>query len=428
MSGDGRTARVPVRTCVIVGAGLAGATAAATLREEGFTGRIVLVGAEPHLPYERPPLSKAYLVGQASFEDAFVHPVEFYDTRDIELRLGTPATGLDLDAHTVIVGGERVRYDRLLLATGSSARRLPPADRSGATVAYLRTIEDSDRIRAGLRPGRRIVIVGGGWIGLEVAAAARTAGCDVVVVEPLTEPLLRVLGPTVGHLFADLHRSHGVELRTSTSVAEIRSRPATGPVADGIPAVVHLDDGTAVQADLLVVGIGATTNTELADAAGLKLDDGVVADEHLRTSDPDVFVAGDLANALHPRLGRRLRVEHWDNAKAQGATAARNMLGADEVHDRLPYFFTDQYDLGMEYVGHVGAEGYEELVLRGDPGAGAFTAFWITGGRVAAAMHANDWDSTEALRRIVSADTVDLTRLRDPGVPLGEVVESPTVP
>jgi 3-phenylpropionate/trans-cinnamate dioxygenase ferredoxin reductase component len=418
--------RPGIGSCVIVGAGLAGATAAATLREEGFDGRVVLVGAEPHLPYERPPLSKAYLAGQASFEDAFVYPVEFYDTRDIELRLGAAATGLDAGGHTVIAAGERIGYDRLLLATGSSARRLPPADRSGATVAYLRTVEDSARIKAGLRPGRRVVVVGGGWIGLEVAAAARTAGCDVVVVEPLAEPLLRVLGPTVGHLFADLHRGHGVEVRTSTAVTGIRSRPTTGSVADGIPAVVHLDDGTAVQADLLVVGIGAVPSTELAEAAGLEVDDGVTADEHLRTSDSDVFVAGDLANALHPRLGRRLRVEHWDNALAQGATAARNMLGADEAYDRLPYFFTDQYDLGMEYVGH--ADGYDELVLRGDPGSGVFTAFWVTGSRVAAAMHANDWDATTALREIVTAGDVDLARLRDPGVPLGEVVGRPTVP
>ncbi|WP_148573094.1 NAD(P)/FAD-dependent oxidoreductase [Nocardioides caldifontis] len=411
---------------VVVGAGLAGATAVATLREQGYDGRLVLVGAEPHLPYERPPLSKAYLAGQASFEDAFVHPAEFYDTRDVELRLGAPATGLDLEAHTVKVGGERFGYDRLLLATGSTARRLPSADRSGATVAYLRTVEDSDRIRAALRPGRRVVVVGGGWIGLEVAATARTAGCDVVVVEPLAEPLTRVLGPTVGRLFADLHRAHGVEVRTSTAVTGIRSRPPTGTPADGVPAVVELDDGTAVQADLLVVGIGAVPTTELAEAAGLEVGDGVLADETLRTSHPDVFVAGDLANAWHARFGRRLRVEHWHNAKAQGATAARNMLGAEEPHDHLPYFFTDQYDLGMEYVGHAGGD--DGLVLRGDPGSGVYTAFWATGDRVSAAMHVNDWDATPSLRAIVGADHVDLARLRDPAVPLGEVVASPTVP
>ncbi len=414
--------RSTAETFVIVGTGLAGATAAGTLREEGFAGRVVLVGAEPHLPYERPPLSKDYLAGKATLDDAFVHPVEFYDTRDIALRLGAPATALDFEAHTVHVGHERIHYDRLLLATGSAARRLQAADRSGATVAYLRTIEDADRIKAGLRPGRRVVIVGGGWIGLEVAAAARTAGCDVVVVEPLAEPLLRVLGPDVGRIFATLHRAHGVELRTSTNVAEIHSRPRTGSVADGVPAVVHLDDGTAAVADLLVVGIGAIPNVDLADAAGLKVEDGVLADEHLCTSHPDVFVAGDIANALHPTLGRRLRVEHWDNAKRQGATAARNMLGADEVYDRIPYFFTDQYDLGVEYVGHVAA-GYDELVLRGDPVARVFTAFWVAEGRVVAAMHANDWDATASMRTIVEVGDVDLAALRDPEVPLGVIAE-----
>jgi 3-phenylpropionate/trans-cinnamate dioxygenase ferredoxin reductase component len=408
-------------TVVIVGAGLAGAAAAGTLRDEGYQGRVVVVGAEPHLPYERPPLSKEYLAGKKTLEDAFVHPVEFYDTRQIELRLGTPATGLDLDAHTVTVGHEPLRYDRLLLATGSSARRLPPADRSGATVAYLRNIEDAERIKAGLRPERRVTVIGGGWIGLEVAAAARTAGCDVVVVEPLAEPLLRVLGPEVARIFAALHRRHGVELKTSTNVVDIRSRPTSGSVTDGVPAVVHLDDGTATVTDLLVVGIGAVPNTDLAEVAGLKVEDGVVADEHLRSSHPDVFVAGDIAAAMHPRLGHRIRVEHWDNAKEQGATAARNLLGAEAAYDRLPYFFTDQYDLGMEYVGHVGPEGYDEVVLRGDP-AGVFTAFWVADGRVAAAMHVNDWDATPALRTVVGADHVDLAALRDPEVPLDRVV------
>jgi 3-phenylpropionate/trans-cinnamate dioxygenase ferredoxin reductase subunit len=409
-----------METHVIVGAGLAGATAADTLRQEGFLGRIVLVGAEPHLPYERPPLSKEYLAGKKTLEDAFVHPVEFYDNREIELVLGTPVTGIDLDAHEVTVGHETLGYHRLLLATGSSARRLPPADRSGATVAYLRTIEDAERIKAGLRPERRVTVIGGGWIGLEVAAAARTAGCDVVVVEPMAEPLLRVLGPEVGRVFAALHRRHGVEVKTSTNVVDIRSRPASGSAADGVPAVVHLDDGTATVTDLLVVGIGAVPNTDVAEAAGLKVDDGVVVDEHLRSSHPDVFAAGDLANAWHPTLGRRVRVEHWDNAIKQGAIAARNMLGGDEVHDRLPYFFTDQYDLGMEYVGHVGPEGYDEVVLRGDP-AGAFTAFWVTGGHVAAAMHVNDWDATPSLRAVVGLAEVDLAALRDPRVPLDQV-------
>ena len=244
------------------------------------------------------------------------------------------------------------------------------------------------------------------------------------MVEPLAQPLLRVLGPTLGGVFARLHTSHGVDLRTSTSVTAIHTRPGTGD-GDGDgngTATVQLDDGTSVVADLLVVGIGATPNTELAEAAGLKVEDGVVADEHLRTSDPDVYVAGDLANAVHPRLGRRLRVEHWDNAKAQGATAARNMLGAEEAYERMPYFFTDQYDLGMEYVGTVGADGFDDLVLRGSPTDGVFTAFWIREGRVLAAMHANDWDATTPMRAIVEAPSVDLAALRNPRVPLGDLV------
>jgi 3-phenylpropionate/trans-cinnamate dioxygenase ferredoxin reductase component len=419
---------------VIVGGGLAAATAAGTLREEGFAGPLVLLSAEQHLPYERPPLSKSYLAGDSAFEEAFVHPQEFYDSHDVTLRLGAPATGIDLDAHAVTVGEDRIGYARLLLATGSSARRLPLADDSGAGVAYLRTIEDSDRIKAALRPGRRVVILGGGWIGLEVAATARTAGCEVVVVEPLAQPLLRVLGPTLGGTFAALHRGHGVDVRTTTNVTAIERRPddvgtGAGPDHDS-PAVVHLDDGTTLVADLLLVGIGASPNVELARNAGLTVEDGVLADERLRTSHPDVFVAGDLANARHPKLGRRLRVEHWDNAKGQGATAARNMLGHQEDYDRLPYFFTDQYDLGMEYVGHVGAGGYDELVVRGDPEEGVFTAFWVAGGRVLAAMHANDWDAADPIRAIVEAGAsgqvddggVDLAALRDSRIPLDELV------
>jgi 3-phenylpropionate/trans-cinnamate dioxygenase ferredoxin reductase component len=416
----------PEGPVVIVGGGLAAATAAGTLREAGFTGSVVLVSAEQHLPYERPPLSKSYLAGDSAFEEAIVHPREFYDSHDVTLRLGAAATGIDLDAHAVVVGGERIGYARLLLATGSSARRLPLADDSGAAVAYLRTVEDSDRIKAALRPGRRLVILGGGWIGLEVAAAARTAGCDVVVVEPLAQPLLRVLGPTLGGTFAALHRGHGVEVRTSTNVTSIERHAAS----DDAAAEVHLDDGSTVVADLLLVGIGATPNVDLARDAGLDVDDGVLADERLRTSHPDVFVAGDIANALHPKLGRRLRVEHWDNAQGQGATAARNLLGHQEDYDRLPYFFTDQYDLGMEYVGHVGAEGYDELVVRGDPEGGVFTAFWVAGGRVLAGMHANDWDAADPIRAIVEAGAggqvggggVDLAALRDPGTPLDHLV------
>ena len=396
-------------TIVVIGGGLAAAKAAEGLRNGGFDGRVALVGAEPHLPYQRPPLSKGYLLGNDDLDSVFVHPPTWYDERDIELHLGSPATTLDVDAHTVTAGDREIGYDRLLLATGSTPRRLGVADGSGAAVAYLRTIEDSRRLKADLRPGRRVAVIGGGWIGLEVAAAARTAGCTVTVVEALEKPLLRTLGPEVADVFATLHEAHGVHLRTKVSVSAV--------VADGERYVVRLDDGSSVDADLLVVGIGVAPNTDLAATAGLATDNGVVVDEHLRTSDPDVFAAGDVANAYHPRLGRHLRVEHWDNALEQGLAAARSMLGSDEAYDRLPYFFTDQYDLGMEYVGSIGPDGYDEVVLRGDVTGGVFTAFWLADGRVLAGMHANDWDAMGPMRRIVGG-SVDPAVLRDVDVPL----------
>ena len=402
-------------TFVIVGGGLAAAKAAEGLRHGGFDGRVVLVGEEHHPPHERPPLSKGYLLGTEALENAVVHPREWYVEQDVDLRLGEPARSLDVDAHTAAVGQEQIGFDRLLIATGATARRLPVVKNAKAPVTYLRTIEDSQRIRAALQPGRRSVVIGGGWIGLEVAAAARNAGCEVVVVEALEAPLVRVLGPEVARVFADLHRSHGVDLRTNTSVTSVG--------ADAGRAVVQLGDGVTLAADLVVVGVGATPSTALADAAGLKVDNGIVVDESLRTSHPDVFAAGDVANAYHPRLGRHLRVEHWDNAIAQGLAAARNMLGANEPYQRLPYFFTDQYDVGMEYVGSVGPAGYDEAVLRGDVEGRTFTAFWLKDGAVLAGMHVNDWDAIEPIRQIVAAGGVDLARLRDPGVPLARLTD-----
>jgi 3-phenylpropionate/trans-cinnamate dioxygenase ferredoxin reductase component len=398
---------------VVVGGGLAAGKALEALRDGGYADRVVLVAQERHLPYERPPLSKGYLLGDEELDSAFVHPPVWYDEHGIDLRLGSPATAVDVAGHTVTVVDEDLDYDRLLIATGATVRRLPAADESSAPVSYLRTIEDSERIKASLLPGRRVTVIGGGWIGLEVAAAARTAGCDVTVVEALEMPLVRVLGPEVAQVFAELHRSRGVDVRTNVSVSAVESNADTG--------VVHLDDGSSLEADLIVVGVGVTPNAGLAETAGLATDNGVVADEFLRTSHPDVFAAGDVANAFHPRLGRHLRVEHWDNAIEQGLTAARNMIGMEQPFDRLPYFFTDQYDLGMEYVGSVGPEGYDEVVLRGDVPGGVFTAFWVKDGKVLAGMHANDWDATDAIRGIVDAEHVDLAALRDPDVPLEDL-------
>lgn len=402
-------------TFVIVGGGLAAGKAVEGLRDSGFDGRVVLVGEEHHLPYERPPLSKGFLLGDEELASVFPQPPEWYDERSIDLRLGTAVTSVDLDGHAVATRDERIGYDRLLLATGASPRRLRVADDSGAPVAYLRTIEDSERIKGELRPGRRVTVVGGGWIGLEVAAAARSAGCEVVVLEALEKPLVRVLGPEVAEVFATLHTSNGVDLRTRVSV--------TGVAHEAGRTVVHLDGAETVETDLLVVGVGVQPNVALAEAAGLETENGVLVDEYLRTSHPDVYAAGDVANAYHPRLGRRLRVEHWDNAIEQGLAVARNMLGAEEAYDRLPYFYTDQYDLGMEYVGNVGPDGYDQVVLRGDVAGRVFTAFWVKDGRVVAGMHANDWDAIDPIRAIVAAGEVDLAALRDASVPVAELAD-----
>jgi 3-phenylpropionate/trans-cinnamate dioxygenase ferredoxin reductase subunit len=396
-------------TIVIVGAGLTGGKAAEGLRDSGWSGRVVVVGAEHHLPYERPPLSKGYLMDQDKLDSVFVHPPQWYDEYDIDLRLGTVASDLDLEAHTVRAGGETIGWDRLLLATGARPRRMPLVDDSGAPAAYLRTIEDSDRLKTELRPGRRIVVIGGGWIGLEVSAAARSAGCEVSVLEMLEKPLIRVLGSEIADVFADLHVSHGVDLRTGVAVSAVERRED----ADGERGVVRLADGSSVQADLIVVGVGVAPAAEIAEAAGLAVDNGIVVDERLRTSHPDVFAAGDVANAFHPLLARHLRVEHWDNAIEQGLTAARTMLGSEESYTRLPYFYSDQYDLGLEYVGHVGPEGYDEVVLRGDLAGRLFTAFWLRGGQVLAGMHVNDWDAIDAVRQIVGAERVNVAALRD---------------
>jgi NADPH-dependent 2,4-dienoyl-CoA reductase/sulfur reductase-like enzyme len=384
------------QTFVVVGSGLAAAKAVEELRTEGFAGSVVVFGDEPHLPYERPPLSKGFLTGADPLDVAFVHDPDWYDQADVDLRLGTGVTAVDLAAHEVVTAAGRQRYDKLLLATGATPRHLAMADDSGAPVAYLRTIEDSQRLKDSFGPGFRVAIIGAGWIGLEVAAAARGAGSEVVVLESLELPLLRVLGPEIAQTFADLHREHGVDLRTSVQVSGVERK-------DGA-AVVRLADGTAIEADLLVVGVGVSPNDALAREAGLATDNGVLVDERLRTSDPDVYAAGDVANHQHPVLGRRIRVEHWDTAIEQGKAAARNMLGLDVSYDRLPYFFSDQYDLGMEYVGSVGPDGYDDVLVSPGNEAGAFTAYWLRDGIVQAAMQANDWDESEGLWSAVGKD------------------------
>ncbi|NEE02820.1 NAD(P)/FAD-dependent oxidoreductase [Phytoactinopolyspora halotolerans] len=405
------------RTFVIVGGGLAGAKAAETLREEGFDGAVVLLAAEHEPPYERPPLSKGYLLGHDERSKAFVHPEQWYADHDIELRLGARVETLEPAEHRVrIAGGDTLTYDRLLLATGSEPRRLDVPGSDLDDVRYLRELPDADRLLDVLEPGHRVAVVGGGWIGLEVAAAARTHGAEVTLLELADLPLQGVLGNEVARVFAGLHRDHGVDLRLGAQVREIVG-------ADGRVVAVVTTDGDEIMADTVVVGIGVRPAVDLAVAAGLDLDDGVVVDAALRTSAPDVYAAGDIASIDHPLLGTRLRVEHWANALDGGPAAARSMLGQDVSYDRLPYFFTDQYDLGMEYIGHAPPGSYDEVVLRGDVDARAFHAFWVRDRRVRAGMHVNLWDDgiapVEELVR--SGRSVDAERLADPEIALSDV-------
>jgi 3-phenylpropionate/trans-cinnamate dioxygenase ferredoxin reductase subunit len=373
-------------TFVIVGAGLAGAKAAETLRDEGFEGRLLLVGDEAELPYERPPLSKQYLLGEAPRDGAHVHPREFYAERQIDLVAGT-ATELDAVEHRLALDDGRVLpYDRLLIATGATARR-PPIP--GIERAHtLRSLPDSDALRAAFAEGGTVAVIGAGWIGCEVAAAARTLGCEVVLIEQGATPLETVLGRELGALFADLHRENGVRLLSEARVDAIEE------------AGVRLADGTTIACDTVIVGVGVAPNT--AVATGLAVEDGNVVDEHLRASAPDVFAAGDVASALHPRYGRHVRVEHWANALHQGPAAARSMLDRGEPYTRLPYFFSDQYDLGMEYVG-LHAPG-DRVVIRRPGEELRLQAFWVDADdRVTAGMHINDWDTIEAIERQIGS-------------------------
>ncbi|MFI5612224.1 NAD(P)/FAD-dependent oxidoreductase [Amycolatopsis sp. NPDC051903] len=404
---------MPEQGFVIVGAGLAGAKAAEALRASGFAGRVTLIGDEPDRPYERPPLSKEFLAGKAERDSVFVHDGGWYAEHDVDLRLGVTATELDRAAKLVrLDGGETVGYDKLLLTTGSSPRRLPIPGSDAQGVHYLRRLADSVRLKETLTAGTRLAVIGAGWIGLEVAAAAREAGAEVTVLEVAELPLLNVLGREVATVFADLHRAHGVDLRLSVVVDEITTE---GGKATG----VRLDDGTVVPADAVLVAVGAAPNVGLAQAAGLTVDDGVVVDASLRSSDPDVFAAGDIASALHPLFGEHLRVEHWANALNQPAVAAAVMTGQDETYDELPYFFTDQYDLGMEYHGHVIPGGYDRVVFRGDVEAREFIAFWLLEGRVLAGMNVNVWDVGDQLKALIRAEgPIDADRLADPNAPL----------
>ncbi|MEV6316146.1 FAD-dependent oxidoreductase [Streptomyces sp. NPDC051776] len=414
------------QTFVIVGGGLAGAKAAETLRAEGFTGRVILICDERDHPYERPPLSKGYLTGSDERDSVFVHEPAWYAQAEIELHLGQPAVQLDRGTKAVTLGdGTRVHYDKLLLATGAEPRRLDIPGTDLAGVHHLRRLAHADRLRGVLaslgRDNGHLVIAGAGWIGLEVAAAARGYGAEVTIVEPEPTPLHTILGPELGSLFTDLHREHGVRFHFGARLTDITGQ-------DGMVLAACTDDGEEHPAHSVLAAIGAAPRTGLADSAGLALADrahggGVLVDTSLRTSDPDIYAAGDVAAAEHPLFATRIRVEHWANALNGGPAAARAMLGRQVTYDRVPYFFSDQYDVGLEYSGWAPPGSYDQVLLRGDATKREFIAFWLSEGRVLAGMNVNVWDVTEPIQLLIrSGQRVDPDGLADPSVPLGALV------
>jgi 3-phenylpropionate/trans-cinnamate dioxygenase ferredoxin reductase subunit len=397
---------------VIVGGGLAAGKAVERLRKEGFDGDVTVVTGERHPPYQRPPLSKGYLQGAEGTDAVVLHPSEWYADGMADLRTDTVAVALRPgDRQVALDDGTTLAFDALLLATGSSPRRLPLEGAGLPGVRTLRTLDDADALAADLRDGgRRLVVIGSGWIGMEVAATARTLGNDVTVLERGEVPLAAAIGAEMGAVFRDLHLAHGVDLRAGVGVDRILG-------AERVTAVVV--DGEGVAADLVVVGVGATPNIALAEEAGIAVDDGILTDASLRTDAPGVYAAGDVANAFHPVIRRRLRSEHWDNALKGGAVAARSMLGIEASHDSIPYFYTDQFDVSMELSGYPPLMRDAELVVRGDLDAREFIAFWVDDGRVVGGMNVNVPKANRAVQALIrSGDRVDRERLRDENVPL----------
>ncbi|HET9852110.1 MAG TPA: FAD-dependent oxidoreductase [Candidatus Limnocylindrales bacterium] len=402
-----------IEKIVIVGAGLAGARAAEALRKDGFDGSITLLGEEPERPYIRPPLSKAYLRGASEREAVYVHPEAFYEEQRIDLRPSTRVRAIDVATRDVILhDGAAVPFDRLLIATGAEPRRLPVEGASLAGVHRLRTLADADSLRAAAAQAEHVVVIGMGWIGSEVAASLRALGRKVVLIGPEAVPLERVLGPDIGGVYRDLHRERGVVLRSGTQVERILG-------TDRVQAV-ETSTGELIPADLVVVGIGAHPRMELAEVSGLAVGDGIEVDASLETSVPGIFAAGDVASAWHPFYEQRLRSEHWANAKFQGSAAARSMLGSAMAFDRIPYFYSDQYDLGMEYRGHGSTS--DRLVVRGSLVDHEFVAFWLRDGRVVAGMNANAWDVGKPIERLIrSRAIVDPAALADGDLPLEQL-------
>ena len=404
---------------VIVGGGLAAAKAVEGIRESDSAGSIVLVSDEERLPYERPPLSKGVLAGQDAPETAFTHPQDWYDEHDVSLRLGSGATSIDRSARTVgLADGSSLGYDKLLIATGSDVRHLDVPGADLGNVLYLRSMTDAAALGARLVAGSQVVVVGAGWIGLEVAAAAVGRGCEVTVVEPQAAPLVGVVGPEIGGWFAELHRAHGVDLRLGVGVERL--------AGEGVVSGVVTDAGETLSADTVVVGVGITPSTSLAEAAGLEVANGIVTDAALRTSDEHVWAAGDVASWHSTTLGTQVRVEHWANAHDGGLAVGRSMAGQDVTYDPIPFFYSDQYDIGLEYAGYVPRGSGAEVVVRGDRSANEFMAFWVVpegeGVRVLAGMHVNVWDTIDAVQALVRDRTVvDRARLADADVDLGDL-------
>ena len=403
-------------TFLIVGASLTGAKAAEELRAQGFDGRVTLIGAEAERPYERPPLTKEYLRGESDRAQAYVHPDDFYGQQEIELETGTRVTAIE-PGKVRLHDGRQLGYDRLLLATGAEPRRLdvPGADLDG--IYYLRTLADCDLLRARLEAGGRVVTVGAGWIGSEFAASARQRGLEVTVVDPQPLPNERIFGRDVGVFYRDVHAQHGVTQLLGDGVDSFEG--------DGAITAVRTTSGRRIECDFAVVGVGAVPRTGLASAAGLEVANGIVVNDKLQTSVPRIFAAGDVANAWHPFYRERIRVEHWANALHQGPAAARAMLGQPVSYDHIPYFFSDQYDVGMEYAGY--APHWDEVVFRGDPASGEFLAFWLHEGCVVGGMNVNVWDVNENIQALIRArKPVEVAALTDSGTSLAELAGQPT--
>ncbi|HMH47729.1 MAG TPA: FAD-dependent oxidoreductase [Solirubrobacteraceae bacterium] len=404
------------QTFIIVGASVAGSKAAEELRTAGFDGRVLLIGAESERPYERPPLTKDYLRGESPREKAYVHEQGFYQQHQIELETDATVSAIDpAQSRVTLADGRAFGYDRLLLATGAEPRRIPIAGSELDGVYYLRTLADCDMLRERLQVGGRVVVVGCGWIGSEFAASARQGGLEVTVVDPISLPLERLFGAEVGAFYRDVHRDHGVELVLGDGLEAFEG--------EGAVTRVRSAAGRVIECDFVVVGIGVAPRVELASGAGLEIDNGILVDEKLQTSTPGVFAAGDVARALHPFFRERIRVEHWANALNQGALAAHAMLGESVSYDRIPYFFSDQYEVGMEYSGH--APKWDEIVLRGDPSDGEFVAFWLRERRVVAGMNVNVWDVNEQVQALIrSRQPIDVAGLGDRDTPLDSLAHN----